>query len=60
MNNATIDVSNVDVEHKINTVINDCKITVCFMKTRNTQVEKIVLENLLDTFEQRMRKAKVI
>ena len=60
MNNAIIDVSNVDVDHKIDTVINNCKVTICFMKTRNTQVEKIILENLLDTFEQRMRKAKVI
>lgn len=60
MNDAIIDVSNVDVDHKIDTVINNCKVTICFMKTRNTQVEKIILENLLDTFEQRMRKVKVI
>ena len=45
----------IDSEHKIESVINDCKVTICFSKNRNNHVERNVLENLLDTFENRMK-----
>lgn len=45
----------IDAEHKIESVINDCKVTIYFLKNRNNQVERNVLENLLDTFENRMK-----
>ncbi len=45
----------IDSEHKIESVINDCKVIIYFSKSRNNQVERNVLENLLDTFENRMK-----
>lgn len=45
----------IDSEHKIKSVINDCKVTIYFSKNRNNHVERNVLENLLDTFENRMK-----
>ncbi|MEE0740584.1 hypothetical protein [Ruminococcus sp.] len=45
----------IDSEHKIESIINDCKVTIYFSKNRNLQVERNVLENLLDTFENRMK-----
>ncbi len=52
-NNLTSNV--IDSEHKIESFINDCKVTIYFSKCRNNQVERNVLENLLDTFETRMK-----
>ena len=48
------DKNKIDAEHRIESVINDCKVTICFSKNRNNHVERNVLENLLDTFENRM------
>lgn len=47
--------NNIDFEHKIESIINDCKVTIYFSKNKNNQVERNVLENLLDTFENRMK-----
>lgn len=47
--------NSIDSEHKIESIINDCKVTIYFSKNRNNQVERNVLENLLDTFENRMK-----
>ena len=47
--------NNIDTEHKIESVVNNCKVTICFSKNRNNQVEKNILENLLDTFEKRIK-----
>ena len=58
MNENYINENNIDLEHRIESVINDCKVTIYFSKSRNSQVERNVLENLLDTFENRM-KAKI-
>ena len=33
----------------------DCKVTIYFSKNRNNHVERNILENLLDTFENRMK-----
>ncbi len=52
-NNLTSNV--IDSEHKIESVINDCKVTIYFLKNRNNQIERNILENLLDTFENRMK-----
>lgn len=46
---------NIDNEHKIESLINNCKVTICFVKTENNKVERNILENLLDTFEKRMK-----
>lgn len=54
MNENYINENNIDSEHRIESVINDCKVTIYFSKSRNLQVERNVLENLLDTFENRM------
>ena len=50
-----IDDKNIDSEHRIESVINDCKVTIYFSKNRNNHVERNILENLLDTFENRMK-----
>ena len=55
MNENYINENKIDSEHKIESVINDCKVTICFSKNRNNHVERNVLENLLDTFENRMK-----
>ncbi|MCL3788670.1 hypothetical protein E2N93_11910 [Ruminococcus bromii] len=55
MNENYINENNIDSEHRIESVINDCKVTIYFSKNRNLQVERNVLENLLDTFENRMK-----
>ena len=55
MNENYIKENNIDSEHRIESVINDCKVTICFSKNRNLQVESNVLDNLLDTFENRMK-----
>lgn len=55
LNKNYINENNIDSEHKIESVVNDCKVTVYFSKIRNSQVERNVLENLLDTFENRMK-----
>ena len=55
MNENYIKENNIDSEHRIESVINDCKVTIYFSKNRNLQVERNVLENLLDTFENRMK-----
>jgi hypothetical protein len=47
--------NHIDSEHKIESIINDCKVTIYFSKSRNNQVERNVIENLLDTFENRMK-----
>lgn len=55
MNENYINENNIDSEHRIESVINDFKVTICFSKNRNNHVERNVLENLLDTFENRMK-----
>ena len=50
MNENYINENNIDSEHRIESVINDCKVTIYFSKNRNNH-----LENLLDTFENRMK-----
>lgn len=45
----------IDTNHIIETENNDCKITICFAKLPNTQLVNNVLENLLDTFERRIK-----
>lgn len=55
MNENYINKNNIDLEHRIESVINDCKVTIYFSKNRNNHVERNVLENLLDTFENRMK-----
>ena len=55
MNENYINENNIDFERRIESVINDCKVTIYFSKSRNNQVERNVLENLLDTFENRMK-----
>lgn len=46
---------NIYDKHRFESVINDCKVTVYFAKKENVQVERNVLENLLDTFENRIK-----
>ena len=36
--------NNIDTEHKIESVVNNCKVTICFSKNRNNQVERNILE----------------
>lgn len=55
MNENYINKNNIDSEHRIESVINDCKVTIYFSKNRNNHVERNILENLLDTFENRMK-----
>lgn len=55
LNENYINQNNIDSEHRIESVINDCKVTIYFSKNRNKHVERNVLENLLDTFENRMK-----
>ena len=55
MNENYIKENNIDSEHRIESVINDSKVTICFSKNRNNHVERNILENLLDTFENRMK-----
>ena len=55
MNNNDLASNEIDFEHKIESVVNDCKVTIYFINNRNDQVERNVLENLLDTFENRMK-----
>lgn len=55
MNENYIKENNIDSEHRIESVINGCKVTICFSKNRNNHVERNILENLLDTFENRMK-----
>lgn len=55
LNENYINENNIDSEHRIESVINDCKVTIFFSKNKNNQVERNVLENLLDTFENRMK-----
>ena len=55
MNENYINKNNIDSEHIIESVINDCKVTIYFSKNKNLQIERNVLENLLDTFENRMK-----
>ena len=55
MNENNINENSIDSEHRMESVINDCKVTIYFSKSRNLQVERNVLENLLDTFENRMK-----
>lgn len=55
MNENYMTENNIDFEHKIESIINDCKVTIYFSKNKNNQVERNVLENLLDTFENRMK-----
>lgn len=47
--------NNVDTDNIINTVVNGCVVTICFSKSKNEQVVRNVLENLLDTFENRIK-----
>lgn len=54
-NNNYLATKEIDFEHKIESVVNDCKVTIYFINNRNGQVERNVLENLLDTFENRMK-----
>lgn len=54
-NNNYLESKEIDFEHKIESVVNDCKVTIYFIDNRNDQVERNVLENLLDTFENRMK-----
>jgi len=39
----------------INVVANGCVVTIFFSKSKNEQVVRNVLENLLDTFENRIK-----
>ncbi|WP_294909846.1 hypothetical protein [uncultured Ruminococcus sp.] len=55
MNENYINENNIDLKHKIESIANDCKVTIYFSKNKNIQVERNVLENLLDTFENRMK-----
>lgn len=55
LEHSEVDENNIDSEHRIESVINDCKVTIYFSKNRNLQVESNVLDNLLDTFENRMK-----
>lgn len=55
MNENYINKNNIDSEHRIESVINDCKVTIYFSKNRNNHVERNILENFLDTFENRMK-----
>lgn len=55
MNENYINENKIDSEHKIESVVNDCKVTIYFINNRNDKVERNVLENLLDTFENRMK-----
>lgn len=50
LNNNYLESKEIDFEHKIESVVNDCKVTIYFINNRNDQVERNVLENLLDTF----------
>lgn len=55
LNNNYLSSKEIDFEHKIESVVNDCKVTIYFINNRNDKVERNVLENLLDTFENRMK-----
>ena len=55
MNENYINENKIDSEHKIESVVNDCKVTIYFINNRNDKVKRNVLENLLDTFENRMK-----
>ena len=44
MNENYINENNIDSEHRIESVINDCKVTIYFSKNRNLQVEKMFLK----------------
>lgn len=55
LNNNYLASKEIDFEHKIESVVNDCKVTIYFINNRNDQVKRNVLENLLDTFENRMK-----
>jgi len=44
----------LNTSHVVETVANGCKVKMYFSKTRNDQVVKNILENLLDTFENRI------
>ena len=46
----------IDKENILRVQSNDCTVTVYFTKQRNSDIEKIVLESLLDTFEKRINK----
>lgn len=48
--------SDIDKENILRVQSNDCAVTVYFIKQRNSNKEKIVLESLLDTFEKRINK----
>ena len=50
LNNNDLASNEIDFEHKIESVVNDCKVTIYFINNRNDQVERNVLENHLDTF----------
>lgn len=55
LNNNDLASNEIDFGHKIESVVNDCKVTIYFINNRNDQVERNVLENLLNTFENRMK-----
>ena len=55
LNNNYLESKEIDFENKKRTGVNDCKVTIYFINNRNDQVERNVLENLLDTFENRMK-----
>lgn len=46
LNENYINENKIDSEHKIESVINDCKVTIYFSKNRNNHVERNILENL--------------
>ena len=48
LNNNDLASNEIDFEHKIESVVNDCKVTIYFINNRNDQVERNVLENAIE------------
>ncbi len=46
---------NFNIENTIKTEKNGCKLTISFSNVSNAQIVNNVLENLLDTFERRIK-----
>lgn len=46
---------NLNIEKIIKTEKNGCKLTISFSNVSNAQIVNNVLENLLDTFERRIK-----
>ena len=51
----TIDKSNLDPVNQVEREIEGCKVRLLFLRERNEIVERLVLNNLMDAFEQKIK-----